>query len=128
MPDRRIIEKYLDLYHHSFACHVFPVVDPARFKKTLDTAYSLSGTDENHKFYSAQACVYAFLAFTSFFNFEDTTYPIENPDDYALKAHRLLSVCCLDVCIETLQGSSMMVIVQQVPTSRAPANFMGLKF
>jgi hypothetical protein len=109
MPDRKLAERCLELYHHSFACHVFPAVDPIRFRTTIATAYSQSSASPSYQVYNAQACVYAFLAFTSFFEFGEAAKMSANAEEYALKAHRILTVCCLDTAVETLQAASMMV-------------------
>lgn len=110
LPDRRIVEAYLDLYQHAFTCHIFPVVDPLRFRNTIAVAYAPKSASSSYQEYNAQACVYAFLAFLSFFNFGDHVGQIANADEYALKAHEILTVCCLDVSVEMLQAASLLVI------------------
>jgi hypothetical protein len=113
LPDREMVEICLDAYQHSFACHVFPVVDPIRFRSTVATAYSQSygksTRPSTYQEYSAHACVAAFLAFVSFFNFGDNVNPIANADEYALNGHRIVTACCLDISIETLQVATMLV-------------------
>lgn len=113
LPDRHLVERYVELYQRSFASHVFPVVDPIRFRGTIATAYahiSQTAIPSTYQELSAQACIYAFLALSSIFNYGDDVPVIGAPDDYASKAQWMLTVCCLDVSIETLQLASMLVI------------------
>lgn len=107
MPDRCLVETYLELYQHSTACHIFPIVDVAQFRKTVATAYS--NELPTHEKYNAVACIYAFLAFSSFFSFSDTAQAISNSDEYASRGHRVLTNFCFDVSFEPLQAATLLV-------------------
>jgi hypothetical protein len=109
MPNRTVPERYLAVYEKSFACHIFPSVDPIRFRTTIETAYAKPGTLTDQERLSAQACIYSFLAFSSFLNSESAANDSFSSEEYAWKAYYLLGLCCFDVSIETLQAGSMMV-------------------
>ncbi|PVI07407.1 hypothetical protein DM02DRAFT_608957 [Periconia macrospinosa] len=111
LPPRHLVEEYLDLYHRSYACHAFPVVDPLLFRGTINVAYRESSSSTDARIAIAQACIYAFLAFVACIHLDDDKPRPFDMEEYAQQAHIKLVVYCVDVCVETLQTS---VILQTI--------------
>lgn len=109
MPDRHAVEECLALYARSYVSHVFPVVDPLLFEKTIATAYSSTSSPSAHDLNNAQACIFAFLAIMSFFSIRQSTHLTPNGEQYSLTAHRILTSVSLTATLETLQASCMLV-------------------
>lgn len=63
LPDRSIVERYLDVWHSSILRLVFPLVEVSLFRRTIATAYRQLRTDFQSEAISSRACIYAFLAF-----------------------------------------------------------------
>lgn len=110
MPDRQVVEKCLALYRESFLCCVFPLVDPVRLETTISAAYSSTLGDPSDDVYNAQACIFAFLAFVSFFNVCQSVKITSNAEKYSWTAHRILTTYTLHMTVETLQTSCMLMM------------------
>ncbi|EUC46996.1 hypothetical protein COCMIDRAFT_91352 [Bipolaris oryzae ATCC 44560] len=110
MPDRQVVEKCLALFRKSFLCCVFPLVDPIRFQTAISVAYSSTSGDPFGNVHNAQACVFAFLAFASFFNVCESVKISSNAERYSWTAHRILTTYTRPVTVETLQTSCMLMM------------------
>ncbi|KAJ6197855.1 fungal-specific transcription factor domain-containing protein [Bipolaris maydis] len=110
MPDRQVVEKCLALYCESFLCCIFPVVDPVRLQTTISAAYSSTSGASSDDIHNAQACVFAFLAFVSFFNVYQSVNITSDAEKYSWTAHRILMTYTRPVTAETLQTSCMLML------------------
>lgn len=112
MPDRQVVEECLALYHRSYICRVFPIIDPIRFQTTISTVYSSTSSGSSDGVDNAKACILAFLAFVSYFNVCQSVKITSNAEKYSWTAHRILTANTLTVTVETLQTSCMLVCIR----------------
>ncbi|XP_014558859.1 hypothetical protein COCVIDRAFT_35910 [Bipolaris victoriae FI3] len=110
MPDRQVVEKCLTLFRESFLCRVFPVVDPVRLQTAISAVYSSTSSDPVGDISNAQACIFGFLAFVSFFNVCKSVKIASNAEKYSWTAHRILTTYMRPVTVETLQTSCMLMM------------------
>jgi hypothetical protein len=78
LPKESLLNRFLNVYICSPMRRIFPVIDPALFSQTIQTAYSdrISPAEK----YSAQACILAFMAmFSSLYHFDPGYHGAELP-------------------------------------------------
>lgn len=112
LPDRKLVEEYVDIYNATVFRRVFPVVNTALFTETINAAYGHRDASQYYQSASAKACIYSFLAFCSVLNIRGRTAPTVDSEGYALKAQCLLpQVLREPASLDGLQTAVMIVSV-----------------
>ncbi|KAM5346974.1 hypothetical protein ACJ41O_009979 [Fusarium nematophilum] len=108
LPDRKIVEKILDVYVHSAFRLVFPIIDRVLFEDNLELAYGSQDAPLSLERMSAMSCIFAFVSIICLFQGRVSGIPYLDSDACAMKAHYLLTDALEDVSITSLQAVFML--------------------
>ncbi|RAK81355.1 uncharacterized protein BO72DRAFT_444417 [Aspergillus fijiensis CBS 313.89] len=110
LPDRSIVDQYVQQYFSSFIRFIFPLIDSLLFKETVDLAYSPCQGPPPVEIISAKMCVMAFLALMSMILRPQDNLPAVDADVYAVKAQNLLPQIMNNVSLSTFQTMLMLTM------------------
>ncbi|KAL3478305.1 hypothetical protein BJX99DRAFT_107793 [Aspergillus californicus] len=114
LPDVNELRSQADLFRRSICYRLFPFVNPACFEYTIRAAYNQELSDLSPGVNSAKACVFSFMALTSFFAGFPHNYAIMNADRYAREATDLLpEVFKESITLDGLQALLMLTFCCQ---------------
>ncbi|KAK3387975.1 hypothetical protein B0H63DRAFT_167718 [Podospora didyma] len=115
LPSRSLVEEYLHFFCTSHFRLIFPMVDSALFRHTIDVAYTYfqDTTPPSVESEAAKACIFAFLSVVSMF--KSKGLPVMQSvdgDECAAKAQRLLSHALQEFNMTGLQTVLMLSMHQ----------------
>ncbi|KAL4947239.1 C6 zinc finger domain protein [Aspergillus filifer] len=114
LPDKTLLLEQLSVFRASVFCQLFPIIDPFCFEYTVRTAYNNDLSDISPGVSSAKACIFAFMAFSSFFTIQPHQDTIVDADELAMQAHDLLpDMFNESVTLDGLQALLMLCICSQ---------------
>ena len=108
LPNRLIVENYVEMYCSSPHILVFPAISKSLFTRTLDLAYA---HERNAGSDSAKACVYAFLSVVTQFGYGDNVHEAIDCGSYASAAQSFMVQMVQEMTLDGLQSLIMRVYV-----------------
>ncbi|KAF5005928.1 hypothetical protein FDECE_7686 [Fusarium decemcellulare] len=108
LPDRKKVEKILDVYVNSAFRLVFPIIDRVLFEETMAVAYEPCTGQPSLECVAAKSAVLAFVSIICLFQGTVHEIPYMDSDACAMKAHYLLNDALEDSSITSLQAVFML--------------------
>lgn len=109
LPERTVVEKFLQAFHNSAVRLIYPVIDYVLFQESIAVAYEPWEKMPSLKQTTAKACVLAFLSMMGIFHGRLSFLPPVDWDACATLAHSFLSQILDEASVEGLQTASMLV-------------------
>lgn len=106
LPNRLIVEKYVEMYCSSLHIPVFPVISKSLFSRTLDLAYGPAHVAGSA---SAKSCIYAFLSVVTQFGFDDYMHGAIDCGSYASATQSFMAQITQEMTLDGLQSLIMLV-------------------
>ncbi|ODM17049.1 hypothetical protein SI65_07448 [Aspergillus cristatus] len=109
LPNRLVVEKYVEMYCSSLHIPVFPVISKSLFTITLDLAYGMPQAIGSA---SARSCVYAFFSVVTQFGFDDNMHGAMDCGSYASAAQSYMAQITQEMTLDGLQSLIMLIQFQ----------------
>ncbi|KAL2825875.1 hypothetical protein BJY01DRAFT_256149 [Aspergillus pseudoustus] len=105
LPEKRVLRQHLEAYQMSHSGPLFPLVNPPCFEHTIRAAYDEELSDLSPSIISARACVFGFMALSSYITGQPHEGTIMNADKYAREVQDLLPDLSMErVTLDGLQA------------------------
>ncbi|KAL4935384.1 hypothetical protein BDV06DRAFT_207127 [Aspergillus oleicola] len=109
LPDIHVLRQLLEKYKASISYRLFPVVNMACFEYTIRAAYEQELSNISPSVLSAKACVFAFMALSSFIACWSQSEAIAYTDKYAREVSKIMPVLIQEsVTLDGLQAILML--------------------
>lgn len=110
LPEIRTLRRRFERHQKSIFHQLFPVVNAECFEYTIRAAYSHELSEVSPGVTSAKACIFGFMALTSFLSGDPHENAIIDADTYARDSHKLCSEAIDEsATLDTLQAFLMLV-------------------
>lgn len=103
-PDIKTLRQRLERHQKSIFHQLFPIINAECFEYTIRAAYSHKLSDVSPGFTGARACIFGFMALTSFLSGDPHENAAIDTDRYARATHRL--------CFEAIDESATLDALQ----------------
>jgi hypothetical protein len=111
LPERHLLEQFIEIFRKSGASLVFPVIDLALFRRTMQRAYEpWEGIPSVEKICAA-ACVLAFSSVIGWYQMDRSKPSQVDYDVCALKAQLMLPYIIQDSSLTSLETLFMLVSI-----------------
>ncbi|PYI05393.1 Zn(II)2Cys6 transcription factor [Aspergillus sclerotiicarbonarius CBS 121057] len=131
LPDRALIENYMNLFSCSFMRRIFPVLDPVLFKETIENAYQQRHLKFCYGKANLKASVFGFAAFVSLvpppeFETQFRSLPPLDGEANFTKAQCIVPQLLQEsVSVEGLQAVTMLALYELVTGNLQSASYYG---
>ena len=114
MPNKAVVETYLDIFRTSTRRLVFPIIDEASFNGTIEKAYDYKRDQKSPEVICAKACVLAFTCVMVHMDGELDIPHTVKAGQCAARAIRMMPEILTNPSIESLQVCAILVRLRQL--------------